>query len=341
MTPAEPVHRGLLAVEVTNRCNRSCLYCYKPDPPEPQDGSQELPASQLVDLVNRVLDESGISRVQISGGEPLLYDGLITVLEDLRKPERQLSLLTDGSLLDDLAVSELKRLGIAPVQPTLLSADRKLHNRLKGADCFDATVAAISRLRVAQVPVSVSFVCTRLNYTHFKNVVELCFALGINSIAFSRFCSTGQGLANLDDLMPDASMIAHCLKVAEEASITLGVKVHMAISLPHCVADLSQYPHLSFGRCALGTATPGFTMDPIGNLRACSISPTILGNLQEESWSTIITRARDGYFRTITQSPAYCNDCALLARCGGGCRESALGAAGTFGSVDPLIVSDT
>ena len=167
MSLPERRRKGMLAVEVTSRCNRSCVYCYNPGRSHPSPVGPDAVPEELASLVNRVLDESGLESVQVTGGEPLLYSGLFEFLANIQKPGRRLSLVTDGSLLDESAVLELRRLGVGPVQPTLLAARREIHNGLKEADCFDATIAGITRLLGAKIPVSVSFVCTRRNYTNF------------------------------------------------------------------------------------------------------------------------------------------------------------------------------
>ena len=328
--------RGALAVEVTSRCNRACQYCYnecRGDSVFPDDtGAEELAA-----LTNRVLDESGFSAVQITGGEPLLYPGLWDFIASISRSGRRISLVTDGALVDEQVIGKLRSLAVAPVQPTLLSSDRELHNELKGASCFDDTVGAIAAMKKAGIPVSVSFVCTKKNWSHFKGMVELCFALGVKVLAFSRFCTAGLGRRNQEHLAPDATMIRHCLEVAQEANTRLGMKVQIAISLPLCVVDGAKTPDLKFGRCALSTDSPGFTMDATGNLRACSISSTVLGNLQQESWQTIVSRAEMEYFANMCRVREMCGDCTLVHRCGGGCRESALGTCGDFGHPDPLV----
>ena len=355
-----PDRRGTLAVEVTHSCNRSCLYCYNPPrtagfqpaartagipagSPTPP-GTAGIPAgspTQLADLVEQALSQSNLRNVQITGGEPLLYPGLFDFIEALRAPDRRISLVTDGALLTDSAIAQLKALTVGPIQPTLLSADRALHNKLKGADCFDATIAAITRLLSAGVPTSVSFVATALNYNHFKQVIELCFALGVRVIALSRFCSVGTGLLNADALQLSASMLTHCLDVAHRANTSLGLKVQIAISLPLCITDPDRTPSLQFGRCAICTDTPGFTMDAQGNLRACSISPTILGNLNDSSWSEILASAQSTYFTPMSTPPPHCVPCPLLPRCGGGCRESALAFYNDLSHPDPLVSSQS
>lgn len=325
----------VLSVEVTARCERACAYCYNAWAGH-ADRTTDLPAAALVALVRDVLTQSGLSAVQITGGEPLLRPDLLDVLEGLRPHVRGLALVTDGALLDDAWVAHLARLGVGPVQPTLLSAERAVHDRLKGAACFDATVAAIVRLLAAGVPTSVAFVCTRQNADHFHDVLELCFALGVKSVAFARFCTAGAGLANDADLRPSPAQVAACLESAERATARLGLRVHAAISLPLCAAPPERYPHLTFGRCAVSGGDPGYTLDPRGRLRACSISPTVLGDLGAERWSAVIERARTGYLARMAEVPTACRGCEWVERCGGGCRESALAAFGDRDHADPL-----
>jgi pyrroloquinoline quinone biosynthesis protein E len=330
-------HSGTLAVEVTSRCNRACLYCYNtwraggPPPDEP-----ELDSEELVRVAAAAAWAAGRGRIQLSGGEPLLRSDLFDVAAGFRKLGFGVSLVTDGGLLDERAVTAVKKLGLGPVQPTLLAADRSLHNRLKGADAFDATVEAVARLVRAGIPVSVSFVCTRLNYKHFMEVIELSFALGVRTVALSRFCAAGAGAARLSELQPEPAMIAECLAAGEQANARLGMKVQIAISLPLVLADTRAYPHLRFGRCALATPEPGFTVDPWGRLRACSVSPVILGDLRREPWEEIMAGAGASYFAQVSQVPAACRGCPAEGRCGGGCRESARGAWDDLAHADPL-----
>lgn len=328
---------GALAVEVTPRCDRDCLYCYNVWRADAVPEEPPLPAAELVTLVEAALAACGRDAVQLTGGEPLLRDDLFDIIEGLRAPGRAISLVTDGAGIDDGVADRLRELRVGPVQPTLLAAARVIHDGLKGARCFDATVAGIQRLRARKIPVTVSFVCTRQNHEHFAEVLELCFAMGVRSVAFSRLCLTGAAAKHRDALEPDAEMIRGCLEAAEAASERLGMKIHVAISLPHCAVGAGSYRHLSFGGCSLSSGAPGFTIDPWGRLRACSVSPEILGDLRTEDWDAIMGRAREGYLRDLCAMPEACMSCAALRRCRGGCRESALAVSGGFGAMDPLV----
>jgi pyrroloquinoline quinone biosynthesis protein E len=289
-----------------------------------------------VALVRSILDQSGLRAVQVSGGEPLLRPDLPDILEGLRPHVASLSLVTDGADLDGPLVATLARLRVGPVQPTLLAGLREEHDAIKGAPCFDRTVEGIARLLRARVPVSVAFVCTRQNADRFADVLDLCFALGVRSVAFSRLCTAGRGARGADALLPEPAQIARCLDAAESASSALGLRIHVAISLPLCAVEPARHPHLRFGRCAVSGGTPGFTLDPAGRLRACSVSSTVLGDLRTEAWDDVVARATEGPLRAASRLPRACAGCALADACGGGCRESAFARHGDWDHADPL-----
>lgn len=326
-----------LNVEVTTLCNRACDYCYNVWKTDSDYQGDELSATELLSLTKNVLRSAGLTHVQLSGGEPLLRPDLFEIIEGLVETGVAVSLVTDGGLIDDDVAAKLAQLRVGPIQPTLLAADRDLHNSIKGTDSFDATVEAIARLRHYRVPVSVAFVCTSRNAHHFREVVELCFALGVKLVAFNRLCIAGQATKNRKDLMPTREMIVSCLDTAEWANTKLEMKVSVAISLPLCVTDRRRHPHVMLGTCALNSANPGFTLDCFGNLRACSISPTILGDLRKDSWEQIIARSQNRYFEKMATPPDACLDCPAVSHCGGGCRESTLAHYGTLNRPDPLV----
>lgn len=329
---------GSVAAELTPRCNRRCLYCYNDWRDKGVPERPELSASEWIDLADSVLRQTGRGTLQITGGEPLLRPDLLDIIEGVRQRGHAVSLVTDGGLVTSETASALKALGVGPVQPTLLSADRVTHNLLKGVDCFDDTLEGIANLQRNKVPVSLSFVCTRLNFGHFRDVLDLSFALSIRSVAFSRFCSSGAGSRSPEPLAASREMVLSCLDVAEEAMRALDLTVHVAISLPLCLVRSRGYKHLRFGTCALGTASPGFTIDPWGGLRACSISSRVLGDLRSKSYPELMRTGGEDWLSLASSPPSACLNCPDVRQCRGGCRMTAWNIDGHLGNPDPLAV---
>src|SRR5215831_11052310 len=94
-----------LRVSITDRCNYKCVYCRTGNA-----GAQysELPFADYLRLV-RIFVESGIEKVRLTGGEPLLRNGLVDFVRSLaqlrtlngEKPD--LAITTNGHLLAELA----------------------------------------------------------------------------------------------------------------------------------------------------------------------------------------------------------------------------------------------
>ena len=107
-----------LRISVTDRCNLRCLYCL------PASGVRWLPREEILRFeeireVVRVGSELGITHVRLTGGEPLVREGLDQLVRMLAPiPQvRDLSLTTNGVLLAWsarlLAAAGLKRVNIS------------------------------------------------------------------------------------------------------------------------------------------------------------------------------------------------------------------------------------
>lgn len=326
-----------LALELTRRCDRRCAYCYGHPLPEAADEPGALPTGALLDVVAAAAAGGGFTHVQLSGGEPLLRPDALEIIGWLRDRGLGVSLLTDGGRVDRPLARALARHGVGPVQLTVLSTEAATHDRLKGTPgALQRTLAGLAELVAAGVPVSLAFVCMRDTASEFEAVLRLAFGLGLPTVALARLCPVGSAGGRREELEPRPEDLESALGAAQRATQELGLRVPVAISLPHCTFPPERYPDLSFGSCALLGSAPGFTLDPSGRLRACSISETPLGDANTAGWAALRQAAERGYLAEARRLPAVCHGCARLARCRGGCRESARAATGRWGTLDPL-----
>lgn len=91
-----------LRVSVTDRCNLRCVYCM------PEEGVEPIPHAQILtfDEITRICRQAaelGISKIKLTGGEPLVRRGLPELVGMLKKIEGidQVTLTTNGILLKD------------------------------------------------------------------------------------------------------------------------------------------------------------------------------------------------------------------------------------------------
>jgi len=108
-----------LRVSVTDRCNLRCTYCM---PPEgiPWIPHETVLRFEEIALIVRAAAEPGISRVRLTGGEPLVRLGICDLVRMLAQIPgvEDLSMTTNGSLLTRYA-RELKAAGLARVNISL------------------------------------------------------------------------------------------------------------------------------------------------------------------------------------------------------------------------------
>ena len=326
--------RGI-SVEVTARCNRDCLYCYNDwrDAP-PSADQRDMPTAEMAALLTRLVTEAGRPRVDLTGGEPLLRDDLFELIDAIRAAGGTAALTTDGGLVDATVASGLAQRGVAPVQVTLLAADRALHDRLKGKESFDATVLGITHLVRARVPVTVAFICTGLNWQAAFEVAELCVALGVRALAFHRLCTAGRAGRNATLLTPEPGQVRDALLQLEDAARRLpSLRVYNAIAIPPCAEAGASLR--GTGACAATSDSPAYAVSHRGELRPCAALPTVIGDLTRAGFRELEAGWLAGEGQALSL-PGECSGCAEALACRGGCRAAALGVAGRLGAPDPL-----
>ena len=102
-----------LRISVTDRCNLRCTYCM------PAEGVQlmkhdDILSFEEIEAFTRLAVKNGITKVRLTGGEPLVRKGIVDLVKKLAKIEglEDLSMTTNGQLLDQYA-AELKAAGLS------------------------------------------------------------------------------------------------------------------------------------------------------------------------------------------------------------------------------------
>jgi cyclic pyranopterin phosphate synthase len=153
-------HRiSYLRVSVTDRCNERCQYCM------PYEEQEWLPRSEVLSYeemlrVLRVGTGLGISKVRVTGGEPLTRRDVVWFLEQVSRLEgiRDLGLSTNGTLLarplpDGRTTAQaLREAGVGSVNISLDTLDRATYAKTTGRDLFPDVLAGIDAAREAGIP---------------------------------------------------------------------------------------------------------------------------------------------------------------------------------------------
>ena len=164
-----------LRISITDRCNYKCVYC--------RTGNEgalygDLPFSDYLRMA-RVLVGMGITKVRLTGGEPLLRNGVVEFVRELAKLRHQglkpsssasgnggepldIALTTNGHLLADLA-QPLKDAGLTRVTVSMDAVDPDRFARItRVPNGYDHVLAGIRAARRAGLwPLKVNCVLMR------------------------------------------------------------------------------------------------------------------------------------------------------------------------------------
>ncbi len=144
-------HRiSYLRVSITDRCNERCTYCM------PQELQEWLPREEILTFEEtlrliRIAAELGVSRVRITGGEPLTRRNVIEFVR--RIPEipgiESIGLSTNGTLLareigpGETIASALRAAGVESVNISLDTLDRAVYSQITGRDFHEQVLSGI------------------------------------------------------------------------------------------------------------------------------------------------------------------------------------------------------
>lgn len=141
---------------ITGKCNMRCRHCFMS---APQAKFGELSHDMCMDLI-RQMGEIGVTAVGLTGGEPLVRDDFLELVDALTEQGVHITqIYTNGMLVDETLLDELEGRGIRPDFP--LSFDGLgWHDRLRGVRGAEQKVTEAIRLlrdRGFRVPIASTF----------------------------------------------------------------------------------------------------------------------------------------------------------------------------------------
>ncbi len=183
-----------LRISVTDRCNLRCCYCM------PEEGIPLIPHGQILTYeeilrIVRVFATEGISKVRLTGGEPLVRKGIVDFISRLSQIEeiKDLSLTTNGILLQEYA-QELKRSGLKRINISLDSLRKERFCQITRKDDYDRVwQGIIEALRVGFSPVKINMVAIQgVNDDEIESFAQLTLHFPL-TVRYIEYMPSGNG----------------------------------------------------------------------------------------------------------------------------------------------------
>ena len=155
-----------LRISITDRCNLQCMYCVPREDIPRLRHAEILSYEEILRLV-KIGVGLGISKVRITGGEPLVRKGVYDFLEKLTRIQglSDVSLTTTGILLKD-NILKIKAAGINRINISLDTLNPEKYKKITGHDKFHQVWSGIN------LALEAGFAPIKLNIVALKGINE-------------------------------------------------------------------------------------------------------------------------------------------------------------------------
>jgi radical SAM protein with 4Fe4S-binding SPASM domain len=326
--------------ELTGGCNQKCIFCYNLWKEGCYKNKDTLLSKDKQFKILDLLLKNEIFDIVFSGGEALLVPWLNKLIERASKAGVNVTLITNGILLDRKKAVELKVAGLRDLQISLHHYNPKINDKLtykKGS--FNKTVKGIKNsINIfGGQRVNVNMVALPETYKDVYKMAKFLSSIGVYSFTVASPTATGE-MHNDKKMVITKKMFLDIYKQLILAEKSLGIKVGFTGGFPLCILPEINNKTISMISNYCDAGLNQIVIDPEGNIKPCVCLNEIRGNILKDDLKKIWSRNKFLVnIRRLKYLPKECKNCKYASLCRGGCRASAKGYYGNLNSRDPLM----
>ncbi len=339
-------YKKTVHLSITGNCNCKCRHCLMSAPHAKYD-------QMSVDDIKKILDDlraCGITRVQITGGEPLMHPDFETIVEEIGNHGLRLeTIYTNGILFSEDTIDLFKRYNLTP-SVRIPFDGLGYHDWMRGIDgAQDAAIKAIRLCVAHDIPCHATMTLFKDNLGSIKKTVGYLEELGVKTLKIARVEDLGEwhaysvshGISREEAW--DAFIRYIPVFLSERHSISLALEGLFSYNgmTGKITADFEKNCHEStLGRYLLcASLKDAFFINSNGNVLPCmsyvgSCFEGSFGNILETPLKEILDvssplvslgNSKAGDFLGVSEK---CRDCEYRLSCIGGCRAKPIIAGG-------------
>ena len=234
----DPFGRAIsyLRVSVTDRCDFRCVYCMA-------ENMSFLPKSEILTLeeLDRLCSAfiaRGVRKLRLTGGEPLVRRGIMTLVDSLSRHLRsgqldELTLTTNGSQLEKYA-RDLRAAGIRRINVSLDTLDAEKFRAITRWGSLDKVLAGIDAAQSAGLKIKINAVALKtVNEDEFPRLLEWAHGRGMDLTLIEVMPMGDIGEGRIDQYVPLSLLRARLAKqytLADLADDTGGPARYVRVS---------------------------------------------------------------------------------------------------------------
>ncbi len=325
-------------LELCFKCNLNCKHCGSSlNGYENARKGRSLTEKEMLNLIDD-LKILGGKRLGLVGGEPLLCNCWESIARYASNKGFELSMISNGMLIDDTIAKKIKLSGIELVAISL-DGDKEFHNYLRGnAKAYDNVLRAIRALKKHKVQVNVITTIMRDNLNLLPAIEEIIYKNDVSFWQLQIGIPMGK-LGGKKELVINPMQLKDVEKFILDIKQRGKVEITVADSIGYCAKNeiaIRNNRSTNGKRIFLGcmAGLKGVAIESNGNVKGCLSLQNdrfIEGNILEESLEKI-WNAPDNFkynrkFKMENLSGG-CKVCKYGNICRGGCTSLAYNTSG-------------
>ncbi len=151
-----------LRISITDRCNLRCFYCMPKQGVSPLGHDVIMRYEEIIRIAT-VAADLGITKIRVTGGEPLVRKGITDLIADLNAIPgiEELSITTNGVLLK-AAAPALREAGLKRINISLDTLDPQNYSKITRGGDINTVLAGITEARIQGFqPIKINVVTMR------------------------------------------------------------------------------------------------------------------------------------------------------------------------------------
>jgi cyclic pyranopterin phosphate synthase len=171
-----------LRVSLLQHCNLGCVYCVSGEAELKQANAagESLPVEQLLAMIRRLKGQLPLDTVRLTGGEPLLYPGLASLIRGIRGAGIDaVRLTTNGFLLERMAPA-LREAGLEAMNVSLDAVEEEVFARMSRRHSVSRIIKGIEAALAVGLNVKINSVMMKgMNDSQLLPLLEFAFSRGL------------------------------------------------------------------------------------------------------------------------------------------------------------------
>lgn len=306
--------------EINSECNLECKYCNNIWKHGNKKNIPKNSYSKALKTLKQIVKKADVKNIVFTGGEPFLSERFLEVVLYAKMMKMKVEIISNGMVGDEKEYRRLIEIGVDSIQISLNSFDEDEHNEMTGnKESWGKALNSIKLIKKLGGTVDAVILLTNKNYKNISQTIEFCKTLGAANVVLNKYNIAHRNPNESQNFILDKKDLIWAYKEAEKTAEKLNTKIKSGVCIPHCIVEPSDYKNIIFPKCT--KEERGAAVDVDGNVRLCSHSSVVLGNIGENSIKDIMTSHYVQMWEKLI--PQMCSDCKKYSNCRGGCKAGA------------------